>query len=61
MTTWVNSQFPRPDFHRLVQRHYGLQYRARPREATRKTLRVKLRELGLSDPMSAEGDEDDTA
>src|SRR5262245_17142151 len=27
MTTWVNSQFPRPDFHRQVQRHYGLQYR----------------------------------
>ena len=24
MTTWVNSQFPRPDFHRQVQRHYGL-------------------------------------
>ena len=33
MTTWVNSQFPRPDFHRQVQRHYGLQYRIRPREA----------------------------
>jgi hypothetical protein len=28
MTTWVNSQFPRPDFHRQVQRHYGLQYRS---------------------------------
>jgi two-component system nitrogen regulation response regulator GlnG len=28
---------------------------------TRKKLRVKLRELGLSDPISAEGDEDDTA
>ena len=27
MTTWVNSQFPRPDFHRQVQRHYGLQNR----------------------------------
>jgi hypothetical protein len=25
MTTWVNSQFPQPDFHRQVQRHYGLQ------------------------------------
>ena len=25
MTTWINSQFPRPDFHRQVQRHYGLQ------------------------------------
>src|SRR5271166_7066627 len=25
MTTWVNSQFPRPDFHRQVHRHYGLQ------------------------------------
>ncbi len=25
MTTWINSQFPRPDFHRRVQRHYGLQ------------------------------------
>ena len=24
MTTWINSQFPRPDFHRQVQRHYGL-------------------------------------
>ena len=30
MTTWVNSQFPRPDFHRQVQQHYGLQYRPRP-------------------------------
>src|SRR5271166_5172898 len=28
ITTWVNSQFPRPDFHRQVQRHYGLQNRA---------------------------------
>ena len=26
MTTWVNSQLPRPDSHRQVQRHYGLQY-----------------------------------
>ena len=25
MTTWINSQFPRPDFHRQVQRYYGLQ------------------------------------
>ncbi len=25
ITTWVNSQFPRPDFHRQVQQHYGLQ------------------------------------
>ena len=25
MTTWINSQFPRPDFHWRVQRHYGLQ------------------------------------
>ena len=25
MTTWINSQFPRPDFHWQVQRHYGLQ------------------------------------
>ncbi len=25
MTTWINSQFPRPDFHRQAQRHYGLQ------------------------------------
>lgn len=24
MTTWVDNQFPRPDFHRLVWRHYGL-------------------------------------
>ena len=24
MTTWVNSQFPRPDFHRLDTRPYGL-------------------------------------
>src|SRR5271157_1082058 len=30
MTTWVNSQFPRPDFHRQVQRHYGLQNDSRP-------------------------------
>src|SRR5208283_5796804 len=33
MTTWVNSQFPRPDFHRQVQRHYGLQNRPRSRAA----------------------------
>jgi hypothetical protein len=25
ITTWINSQFPRPDFHRQVQRHYELQ------------------------------------
>ena len=25
MTTWINSQFPRPDFHRRVQWYYGLQ------------------------------------
>ena len=25
MTTWINSQFPRPDFHRQVQWPYGLQ------------------------------------
>ena len=31
MTTWVNSQFPRPDFHRQVQRHYGLRL-SLPRE-----------------------------
>ena len=30
MTTWVNSQFPRPDFHRQLQRHYGLQKDSRP-------------------------------
>ena len=24
MTTWVDNQFPRPDLHRLVLRHYGL-------------------------------------
>jgi len=30
MTTWVNSQFPRPDFHRQVQRHYGLQNQVDP-------------------------------
>ena len=30
MTTWVNSQFPRPDFLRQVQRHYGLQNDSRP-------------------------------
>jgi hypothetical protein len=30
MTTWVNSQFPRPDFHRQVQRHYGLHPSFRP-------------------------------
>src|SRR5262249_1972068 len=32
MTTWVNSQFPRPDFHRQVQRHYGLQDTLNPGE-----------------------------
>ena len=31
MTTWVNSQFPRPDFHRQVQRHYGLHNKLRPK------------------------------
>src|SRR5262249_19795076 len=31
MTTWVNSQFPRPDFHRRVQRHYGLHNKLRPK------------------------------
>ena len=31
MTTWINSQFPRPDFHRQVQRHYGLQDTGFPR------------------------------
>src|SRR5262249_3099672 len=30
MTTWINSQFPRPDFHRQVQRHYGLHNKLRP-------------------------------
>ena len=30
MTTWVNSQFPRPDFHRQVQWQYGLQNDSRP-------------------------------
>jgi len=24
MTTWADNQFPRPDLHRLVLRHYGL-------------------------------------
>ena len=33
MTTWVNSQFPRPDFHRQVQRHYGLRNKVCHREA----------------------------
>src|SRR5215831_377853 len=31
MTTWVNSQFPRPDFHRRVHRHYGLHNKLRPK------------------------------
>src|SRR6516165_2420789 len=31
MTTWVNSQFPRPDFHRQVHRHYGLHNKLRPK------------------------------
>jgi hypothetical protein len=31
MTTWINSQFPRPDFHRQVQRHYGLHNKLRPK------------------------------
>src|SRR5271165_5321641 len=33
MTTWINSQFPRPDFHRQVQRHYGLQDTEIPRNS----------------------------
>ena len=32
MTTWLNSQFSRPDFHRQVQRHYGLQDTGFPRK-----------------------------
>src|SRR5271165_102553 len=34
MTTWINSQFPRPDFHRQVQRHYGLQDTTNPSNRT---------------------------
>jgi hypothetical protein len=30
ITTRINSQFPRPDFHRQVQPHYGLQKLVRP-------------------------------
>jgi hypothetical protein len=30
ITTWINSQFPRPDFHRQVRRHYGLRNQAGP-------------------------------
>ena len=53
MTTWINSQFPRPDFHRQVQRHYGLQDtglspRITPRITPReKTNRHRITDTGL--------------
>jgi hypothetical protein len=42
MTTWINSQFPRPDFHRRVQRHYGLQDTGFPTKC-----RIRLTEADL--------------
>jgi len=56
MTTWINSQFPRPDSHRQVQRHYGLQDTAKrpcfgdrepgegPRQVTREEIRGAFRD-----------------
>src|SRR5271157_2359728 len=43
MTTWVNSQFPRPDFHRQVQQHYGLQNDSRPLIWPRPLIRPRIR------------------
>ena len=45
MTTWINSQFPRPDFHRQVQRHYGLQDTGFPRGSMHAIIRPEEKNL----------------
>ncbi len=64
MTTWVNSQFPRPDFHRQVQRHYGLQTQILtlsdpkirgqdPKTLSKRAHNPLLKEAGLTKPTAA--------
>ena len=64
MTTWVNSQFPRPDFHRQVQRHYGLQTQIltlsdpkirgqEPKTLSKRAHNPLLKEAGLTKPTAA--------
>src|SRR5271166_3776458 len=64
MTTWVNSQFPRPDFHRQVQRHYGLQTQIltrsdpkirgqEPKTLSKRAHNPLLKEAGLTKPTGA--------
>src|SRR5208283_5952749 len=64
MTTWVNSQFPRPDFHRQVQRHYGLQTQIltlsdpkirgqEPKTLSKRAHNPPLKEAGLTKPTAA--------
>src|SRR5271157_3987011 len=61
MTTWVNSQFPQPDFHRQVQRHYGLQTQIltlsdpkisgkEPKTLSKRAHNPPLKEAGLTKP-----------
>ena len=55
MTTWINSQFPRPDFHRQVQRHYGLHNKLRPKLPRHtSTLLIFLESESVSDRFSVE-------
>jgi len=64
MTTWVNSQFPQPDFHRQVQRHYGLQTQIltlsdpkirgqEPKTVSKRAHNPLLKEAGLTKPTAA--------
>src|SRR5208337_808743 len=64
MTTWVNSQFPRPDFHRQVQRHYGLQTQIltlsdpkirgqEPKTLSKRAHNPLWKEAGLTKPTAA--------
>ena len=55
MTTWINSQFPRPDFHRRVQRHYGLQDTDYTLPRNRKGLRQRRIEDHLVQPRTPHG------
>src|SRR5208282_2184885 len=65
MTTWVNSQFPRPDFHRQVQRHYGLQTQIpslsdpkirgqEPKTPSKRAHNPLLKEAALTKPTAAQ-------
>jgi hypothetical protein len=64
MTTWVNSQFPQPDFHRQVQRHYGLQTQIltrsdpkirgqEPKTLSKRAHNPLWKEVGLTKPTAA--------